>query len=105
MLCSKCGFQDESGFLARRKERKQELLCQSCLARPVRVVKTSFGVCRPHRGKFDDNDNPLDRWGRPFRPGFRLCGHTDCIEPTHIALDPEDELNTTGNSANPFHYW
>ena len=91
LICERCGLEDASGFLERRRERKQELLCQSCLAKPVRAIVTDFGLCRPHRGKFDDNDNPLDRWGKPFLPGFRLCGRRDCISPSHVAIDPEFE--------------
>jgi hypothetical protein len=93
LVCDKCGFEDPSGFLERRRERKQSILCQSCLAKPVRSVKTEFGLCRPHRGKFGDDDTPLDRWGRPFRPGYRLCHRKDCIEVTHIAIDPEGETS------------
>lgn len=91
LTCERCGYVDETGFLRRRKERHQSLLCESCLAKPVKRVKNQFGTCRPHRGKFDDDDNPLDRWGRPYRAGFRLCGNSDCIEMTHIVTQNQLE--------------
>lgn len=86
LQCEKCGLDDSSEleFFERRRERHQEILCRSCLARPVRSVKTAYGICRPHRGAFDQEENPLDRWGRLFRPGLRLCGYRDCIEPSHV---------------------
>jgi hypothetical protein len=87
--CEQCGFEDDSGQLERRREKHLEVLCSSCLAKPARTVRTKYGLCRPHRGTFDNNDNPLDRWNRAFRPGFRLCGNRDCIEPTHIVSDEQ----------------
>ena len=87
--CVRCGYAEDLAFLERRKERRQEILCRSCLARPVREIKSNFGICRPHRGDFDYNDNPLDRWGKLFRPGVRLCGNRDCIEPTHIVNESD----------------
>jgi hypothetical protein len=89
LICKRCGYADDSGFIARRRERKQAQLCQSCVARPSREVKTEYGICRPHRGNFDGRDRPMDRWHRLFRPGHRLCGNADCVEPTHIVSDPD----------------
>jgi len=28
---------------------------------------------------FDDGVNPLDKVGRLYRPGVRLCGYRDCV--------------------------
>jgi hypothetical protein len=69
--------------------RHMEPICPSCAAKPANGIQTDFGICRPHHGDFDDNDNPLNRWGKLFRPGYRLCHNRDCVEPTHIAQDPE----------------
>jgi hypothetical protein len=41
-------------------------------------------VCRPHKGDFDGNENPLDHRGKLFRAGIRLCGNSDCIAKSHI---------------------
>lgn len=88
-ICERCGFPDESGFIERRVERKLTRLCASCTARPAREVPSPFGPCKPHRGDFDDWDRPLDRWGRLYRPGFRVCKHTDCISTKHIKKQNE----------------
>ena len=48
------------------------------------MVITAYGKCRPHQGRFDDDDTPLKPDGQPFRPGIRLCGKRDCIAKSHI---------------------
>lgn len=40
--------------------------------------------CWPHKGNFDDNDNPLDEAFKEFMPGARTCNHRDCVRPDHV---------------------
>jgi hypothetical protein len=84
VICKRCGFVDQSNQISKRVERSGSQECASCLARPASTIKTAFGVCRPHKGDFDDHDNPLDHRGKLFRAGIRLCGNSDCIAKSHI---------------------
>jgi len=40
--------------------------------------------CWPHKGNFDDHDNPLDEKLQPYMPGARTCNHSDCVFPDHV---------------------
>lgn len=59
--------------------------CGQCQAGQQFKVKTTYGVCTPHHGEFDEHDRPLDKKGDLFRPGTRLCGYSDCVDLDHIA--------------------
>lgn len=83
--CIRCGYADEA--ITKRVERGGQPICNSCAARPAQRVQTKYGTCRPHRGLFDNFDNPLDPNGSPYRPGVRLCGNSDCIERSHIVKE------------------
>lgn len=74
MYCVRCGGDTN----------RSDKMCASCSARPARVIITRFGKCRPHRGAFDSDDNPLDRFGHLYRPGLRVCGFRDCISLDHV---------------------
>jgi hypothetical protein len=93
--CIRCGYADEA--ITKRVERGGQPICNSCAARPAQRIVTRFGVCRPHRGDFDNFDNPLDKDGKPYRAGLRLCGNSDCIERSHILKDV-DALTAEQNS-------
>lgn len=84
MICRTCGYNDTSNAIEKRVERGGSQECASCTARPAVTIKTDYGVCRPWRGDFDDDDNPLDARGRLYRPGRRLCGNRDCVARNHI---------------------
>ena len=41
--------------------------------------------CHPWHGRFDvDQVTPITEDGEVFRPGRRLCGHSDCVNSRHI---------------------
>lgn len=82
--CRKCGILDESSGMEKRQAKGLSIICASCRARPARIIRTAYGVCRPHHGNYDEDENPLDDAGNLYRPGKRLCGYRDCIEITHI---------------------
>lgn len=84
MICRTCGYNDTSNAMEKRVERGGSQECASCTAKPAVTIKSAYGVCRPWRGDFDDNDNPLDTKGRLYRPGIRLCGNRDCVARNHI---------------------
>jgi hypothetical protein len=85
-VCERCGVKQNTAVVPGAKAtRRRSPLCESCQAKPATTVITAYGRCRPHKGPFDANDNPLDDFtGEPYRPGIRLCGNRDCIELKHI---------------------
>ena len=107
MQCKRCGYERPDPPKSRRSEIPD--LCSSCTAKPTKMVMTAYGKCRPHQGRFDDNDNPLKPNGQLYRPGRRLCGHRDCIAKTHIeTIDPleiERLENRSGKKLTPERLW
>jgi hypothetical protein len=70
--------------MQKRFERRVDLLCRSCVAKPAKTVQTAFGRCIPWHGDFDAQDHPLNPDGSKFLPGERLCGYRDCCNREHI---------------------
>jgi len=89
-VCERCGVKQDTAVVPGGKAtRRRSPLCESCQAKPVTTVQTAYGRCRPHKGPFDADDNPLDDFtGELYRPGKRLCGMRDCIELKHIETPP-----------------
>jgi hypothetical protein len=51
-----------------------------------RVVNGTTIVCRSWQGDYDQFERPmLD--GQLHKPGRRTCGHSDCVNETHIERD------------------
>lgn len=77
-LCTDCRAVAAAGRNARNRARptpsRVEGLSQPCLA---------------WLRDFDDLDHPITPSGDLVAPGRRLCGHSDCIEPTHIEAPDE----------------
>jgi hypothetical protein len=48
--------------------------------------------CVSHEGNYTDDDQPLDEYGNLYRPGFRTCRHSDCINPRHILKEPKQRV-------------
>jgi len=86
MVCERCGLVEETTAEPGEKQtRRRSNLCASCNAKPATTIPTAYGKCRPHKGPFDADDNPLDSFtGELYRPGKRLCGYADCVEVKHI---------------------
>lgn len=109
MLCERCGYEDTTGLLEKRVDRGASKTCPSCRARPATVLKTAYGECMPHHGDFDEYDNPLDSAGNLYRPGFRKCFASDCVNPEHIFGAPETERldisYRTGIKLSPWALW
>ena len=75
-LCLICGGRLE-------KRRRRDDYCLSCKAKPAKTVPFGDDVCIPWRGEFDEFDNPLMN-GKYYLEGFRLCRHSDCVNPNHV---------------------
>lgn len=80
----RCGIEENSVRMTKRHERRNELLCRSCIAKPAKTISGPLGKCFPWNGNFDVMDNPLNKDGTKFRPGVRTCGHADCVNLDHI---------------------
>ena len=83
--CLRCGCHMKDDTANQRLQRGRDLWgCLQCKAGKQLKVKTAYGVCTPHQGEFDEDDRPLNKKGDLFRPGTRLCGYSDCVDPEHI---------------------
>lgn len=82
--CIRCGFRIE-------ERRRKDDHCSSCRTKPAKTVKWGDDVCIPWRGEFDEYDNPLMN-SQPYMFGFRVCNHSDCVNPMHI-IDFENKLS------------
>lgn len=98
-VCERCGAkQDTTVVPGEKATRRRSPFCESCQAKPATTVITAYGRCRPHKGPFDADDNPIDDFtGELYRPGKRLCGMSDCIELKHI----ESKKTRVGRPHNP----
>lgn len=78
--CERCGFEWELS-----SSRQKTILCASCRSKKVQTVHTKRGKCLPWHGYFAADDiTPVDENGKPILAGVRRCGHTDCVNPSHI---------------------
>jgi len=78
--CVRCGFEWDVAA-----QRKIENYCASCRAKQVRTVDLGGDKCHPWQGMFGaDLITPVDEFGRPVKPGHRVCGNADCINGKHI---------------------
>jgi hypothetical protein len=95
-VCTRCGYISDNGKPHKSGE------CSSCRLveyEPVRVqtfreISSGHpelkGRCRAWLRGFTDDDQPIDENGFAVFPGERLCGHSDCVNPSHII--PADAL-------------
>jgi hypothetical protein len=109
MICSRCGRDDTTGSLDKRVERGASRICSDCRAKPAYKVLTEYGVCIPHHGEFDADDNPLDEFGYLLMPGFRKCFKSDCVNPEHILnaaeIERHDISYRTGRKLSFKEFW
>ena len=87
MDCQRCGADVSPSYIAKRVERGLAPVCKSCSAKRRLRIRTSYGICWPHQGEFDLNDNPLTEAGVLLYSNVRLCGNRDCVNPEHLAND------------------
>ena len=88
--CERCGCHMKDDTANQRLQRGRDLWgCGQCQAGRQTKVRTAYGVCTPHQGEFDEHDRPLTKNGELYRAGFRLCGHSDCVDLDHIRASEE----------------
>lgn len=76
--CPRCGIRQEIAG-----KRNKQIRCDSCKATRQERITYGSEECLAWGGEFDKNDNPiLDQ--HLYLPGYRLCGHRDCVRIDHI---------------------
>lgn len=84
MECQRCGIREESKAMQKYAARTTRIWCESCRTPSRRFVKYADGsVCEAWHGEFDAADNPI-KDGQLYLPGFRTCGHSDCVLLAHV---------------------
>ena len=79
--CCKCGFR---WAVNAEKRNRKDLLCVSCRVKPATTIQYGKLRCSPHVGAVDQFLNPVDEFGRLVLVGERVCGHRDCVNPSHV---------------------
>jgi hypothetical protein len=79
--CERCGF---VWVVPSAKRGRNDLLCQSCRAKPAVVLSYRGLKCQPWQGAFGEDLVTPFFDGEPFMPGLRVCGHNDCCNPNHV---------------------
>lgn len=83
MYCDNCGCEVAKRVAKLRRSTKSgQIVCDLCNS--VTKVKTKFGQCFSHNGDFDENDEPVNKFGSKVLPGYRRCGYRDCVNREHI---------------------
>jgi len=78
--CVRCGFEWEVAT-----QRKPENFCASCRSKQVQTVDIGGDKCHPWQGRFMmDQVTPIYEDGSLVKPGYRVCGHSDCVNSRHI---------------------
>ncbi len=93
-FCSACLIEISESALFKRIERGvvNADQCEDCrdFGKPMRNSQTwthpVLGkiMCKPHTGEVDDNFNPINKAGRLYMPGERICGLKDCVKRSHL---------------------
>lgn len=82
-ICERCGIEWVYRIEYVRRENYDLKRCPDCRAEPRESIRKNGIICQPWHGEYDEDENPI-KDGELYRPGPRLCGHKDCIRPTHI---------------------
>ena len=82
--CRRCGF---IWTVNAEKRGRKDLLCVSCRVKPAEMIQYGKLRCIPHKGRLDQNLNPVDDEGNLIFSGERICGHKDCVNVAHIVAD------------------
>lgn len=83
LTCHRCGIVFEIAHMTKQKRDirgdARAAWCDDCRG------SIKVNECKPHTGEVCmDTFAPLDKNGDLFRPGVRLCGREDCVNPEHI---------------------
>ena len=96
-VCRRCGFKVPSGKPHPTRE------CESCRdaenmptpkkIRPYKAVASRVpglkSSCHTWLGDYDDDENPITPAGDLVAPGERVCGHRDCVAPSHLVREEQ----------------
>lgn len=89
-VCFRCGWT----WVVNPKKHKGRMLCASCRAKPVTTIQYGKTRCISWHGAYAaDGVTPVVD-GKPFMPGERTCGHSDCVAAGHqMKRSSSDEQN------------
>lgn len=83
--CDRCGQTVKGNTRETRKRRGDDSReCTDCRRAQAFVITKDGVTCKPWHGDIDlDTMQPL-KDGKPYLPGERSCGHSDCVNTDHI---------------------
>ena len=79
--CCRCGFK---WVVSAVKRGRKDLKCISCRVKPAHTIQYGKLRCTPHQGSLDADLNPVNSLGQLILEGVRVCGHKDCVNPSHV---------------------
>lgn len=83
--CNRCGYVWSFPTRYLHGRNYDHTLCGNCKASPQLTVKRDGIVCKPWDGDIDlDSMQPIDDDGKPYMPGIRTCGNSDCVFRSHV---------------------
>jgi hypothetical protein len=89
-VCTRCGYLSDNGKPHPTMECASCRLAQSEPKRVQTFREVASGIpglttpCRAWLREFSDDDQPIDGNGFAVMPGHRICGHSDCVAPSHV---------------------
>lgn len=94
IACDQCGQRVTYNVWSPSKRRGKDNwgLCRDCKNIQQDSVAYTHPVlglikCFPYKGQVDDLWRPLKPDGELFKPGVRMCGHSDCVNSHHVVQD------------------
>ena len=79
--CEVCGFK---WAVNSAKRGRKDLLCISCRAKPAISIQYGQMRCLPWPADVDEQLRPVTADGFLVLPGKRVCGHSDCVQQSHV---------------------
>jgi hypothetical protein len=91
--CSHCGANalSREAIQKRISRGSSRRICLDCSASKKTTLAYGDLICKPWSGDFDLDTLAPIKDGLEVMPGPRLCGHKDCVEPSHVLGQTTDE--------------
>jgi hypothetical protein len=91
--CSHCGANSLSREAIQKRQSRgsSRRICLDCSASKKTTLAYGDLICKPWGGDFDLDTLAPIKDGHLVMPGERICGHKDCVEPSHVSGQLTDE--------------